>query len=47
MTKYLGILSKDDKKFFGSQKSGNAIKDSERVKPEKTKTERNLPIRGQ
>ena len=47
MTKYLGKLSPDDKRFFGSQKSGNAIKDNERVKPEAKKTERNLNLRGQ
>ena len=46
-TPYLGKLSKDDKKFFGSRKEGKAIKDSERVKREEKKPQPNLNIRGQ
>ena len=46
-TPYLGKLSKEDKAFFGKQKTGKAIKDNERVKPEEKKVERNLNLRGQ
>ena len=43
---YLGKLSAEDKKFFGSRKEGKAIKDSDRVKREKAKP-RDIPLRGQ